>query len=223
VLPGGHEPPDPHVTSSRVNQLTKSGKYEVMEGQPDDGAVFARSVDEPELFTIIFDRHYGSVYGYLSRRVGRVIADDLAAETFIRAFERRSSYDRTAQRAFPWLLGIAVNLLAHHRRSEARQLRALAAAGNLEAARSLGATGTTDAATSAQLVAGLEQLDDYDREALLLYAWGELKYAEIADVLGIPVGTVRSRLNRARRKLRQALDQEDENVVQLRPAGTEGG
>src|SRR5919106_5148803 len=80
----------------------------------------------PELFTIIFDRHYRSVYGYLSRRVGRVIADDLAAETFIRAFERRSSYDPQAQRAFPWLLGIAVNLLAHHRRSEARQFRALA-------------------------------------------------------------------------------------------------
>jgi hypothetical protein len=98
-----------------VNQITKSGKYEVMEGQPDDGAVFARSVAEPELFTIIFDRHYRAVYGYLSRRVGRAIADDLAAETFIRAFERRSAYDPTTVRALPWLLGIAVNLLAHRK------------------------------------------------------------------------------------------------------------
>jgi RNA polymerase sigma factor (sigma-70 family) len=192
-----------------------------MEAQPDDGAVFARSVGEPELFTVIFDRHYRSVYGYLSRRVGRVIADDLAAETFILAFERRSSYDPRVERALPWLLGIAVNLLAHHHRSEGRQLRAFAAAGSLEVARSAGASGTPGATASEKLVAALEQLDDYDREALLLYAWGELKYREIADVLGIPVGTVRSRLNRARRKLRQALDSDDENVVQLRQAGAE--
>jgi RNA polymerase sigma-70 factor (ECF subfamily) len=174
----------------------------------------------PELFTIIFDRHYRSVYGYLSRRVGRAIADDLAAETFVRAFERRSSYDPAAEHALPWLLGIAVNLLAHHHRSEGHELRALAAAGSLEAVRSVGGSGTTGAAASEQLVAALEQLDDYDREALLLYAWGELKYAEIADVLGIPVGTVRSRLNRARRKLLQALDA-DENVVRLRRTGAE--
>ena len=203
-----------------MNQLAKIGKYQVMEErQSDDGTVFARSVAEPDVFTIIFDRHYRSVYGYLSRRVGRVIADDLAAETFIRAFERRSSYDPTAERALPWLLGIAVNLLAHHHRSEGRQFRALAAAGS-RAASSGGETAEElDAASSEQLVAALAQLDEYDREALLLYVWGELKYTEIAGVLGIPVGTVRSRLNRARRKLRRALNPDDENVVQLRHAG----
>lgn len=148
-----------------------------------DGEVFERSVAKPQLFTVIFDRHYRSVYGYLSRRVGQAIADDLAAETFIRAFERRSSYDPTVERALPWLLGIAVNLLAHHHRSEGRQLRAFAAAGNLEASRSVGAAETTVAATSEKLVAALEQLDDYDREALLLYAWGELKYTEIRQSL----------------------------------------
>lgn len=184
-----------------------------------DGAVFARSVSEPELFTIIFDRYYRSIYGYLSRRIGRTIADDLAAETFTRAFERRSSYDSRARRALPWLLGIATNLVAHHRRSEGRHLRALAALPRPDSTeRFVDATdGRIDAAsTRARLVAGLEQLDDYDREALLLYAWGELKYDEVAAVLGIPVGTVRSRLNRARRKLRQALAQESpENVVSL--------
>lgn len=189
-----------------------------------DGDVFERSVAVPELFTVIFDRHYRSVYGYLSRRVGRAIADDLAAETFIRAFERRSSYDPTAERALPWLLGIAINLLAHHHRSEGRQFKALAAAGNLQAAWSDGERTEAPGVTSSErLVAGLGQLDDYDREALLLYAWGELKYTEIAGVLGIPVGTVRSRLNRARRKLRLALDPDDENVVQLRHTGGKNG
>src|ERR671915_1963219 len=97
------------------------------EPESGDGEVLARSVSEPQTFTVIFDRYYRAVYGYLSRRVGRTVADDLAAETFTRAFERRSSYDTAAERALPWLLGIAINLLAHHRRSEARQLRALAA------------------------------------------------------------------------------------------------
>jgi RNA polymerase sigma factor (sigma-70 family) len=175
-----------------------------------DGAVFARSVSEPQLFTLIFDRHYRSVYGYVSRRAGRTVADDIAAETFTRAFERRSTYDTTAERALPWLLGIAINLLAQHRRSEARQFRALAAARPVADA----ASGAIDAALAERLVVGLEQLDDYDREALLLYAWGELKYEEIAAVLAIPLGTVQSRLYRARRKLRQALESEG-TVVRL--------
>jgi RNA polymerase sigma factor (sigma-70 family) len=193
-----------------------------MDTREPDGAVFARSVTEPQAFTIVFDRYYRPVYGYLSRRVGKSIADDLAAETFTRAFERRSSYDTSAERALPWLLGIAINLLAHHRRSEGRQLRALAAARTTELADA--PSGRIDAELAARLVAALEQLDDYDRETLLLYAWGELKYEEIAGVLEIPVGTVRSRLNRARRKLRQSLEQPwDGNVVHLRRQGAGNG
>jgi RNA polymerase sigma factor (sigma-70 family) len=175
-----------------------------------DGAVFARSVSEPQLFTLIFDRHYRAVYGYVSRRAGRAIADDIAAETFTRAFERRSSFDCKATRALPWLLGIAVNLLAHHCRSEGRQFRALAPARPRADAASEG----IDAALAERLVVGLEQLDEDDREALLLYAWGELKYEEIAAALAIPLGTVQSRLHRARRKLRAALEAEGE-VVRL--------
>lgn len=190
----------------------------------EDGAIFERSEAQPQLFTIIFDRYYRAVYGYLSRRVGQTVADDLAAETFIRAFERRSAYDPTAERALPWLLGIALNLLAHHRRSEARRFRALAAAGGLEPSESaVDASERAHADTTQRLISGLEQLDDYDREALLLHAWGELKYDEIADVLGIPVGTVRSRLNRARRKVRQALEStSNENVVEFRREGAQG-
>lgn len=209
-----------------MNRLRSSGKYSRVDGHLGDGDLFARSVSEPELFTIIFDRYYRSVYGYLSRRVGTTVADDLAAETFTRAFERRSSYDATAERALPWLLGISINLLAHHRRSEARQLRALAASRRPESEAFVdAATGRVDAAAKRERLAGaLEQLDDYDREALLLYAWAELKYEEIASLLGIPVGTVRSRLHRARGKLRQALEQPlDANVVPLRREGAGSG
>jgi RNA polymerase sigma factor (sigma-70 family) len=208
-----------------MNRLRLCGKYLRMDDL-EDGAVFARSVAEPQVFTIVFDRYYRPVYRYLSRRVGTAIADDLAAETFTRAFERRSSYDTAVERALPWLLGIAINLLAHHRRSEARQLRALAAMREPDAERFTdAATGRIDAASArGRLVAALEQLDDYDREALLLYAWAELKYEEIAGVLGIPVGTVRSRLSRARRKLRQSLEQPlDGSVVPLRREGASSG
>lgn len=191
----------------------------------DDGAIFEGSLAQPQLFTVIFDRHYRSVYAYLSRRVGRTVADDLAAETFVRAFERRSAYDSSAKRALPWLLGIAINLLAHHRRSEARRLRALVALGGPEADERFveSAEGRIDAAAArASLVRALEALDDYDREALLLFAWADLSYEEIATALGIPVGTVRSRLNRARRKLRVSLEQDTaENVVHL-PRGEAG-
>jgi RNA polymerase sigma factor (sigma-70 family) len=182
-----------------------------------DGEILARSATEPQLFTLIFDRYYRPVYGYLSRRVGTTIADDLAAETFTRAFERRSTYDPTAERALPWLFGIAINLLAHHRRSEARQFRALAAARPV-AQSSVG----IDAALAERLVVGLEQLDDYDREVLLLYAWGELKYEEIAAALAIPLGTVQSRLHRARRKLRHVLEA-DGDIVRLRKRATGSG
>jgi RNA polymerase sigma factor (sigma-70 family) len=209
-----------------MNRLRLCGKYVQMDEHLGDGAVFARSVAEPQVFTIIFDRYYRSVYGYLSRRVGSAVADDLAAETFTRAFERRARYDTEAARALPWLLGIAINLLAHHRRSEARQLRALAAAREPASEAFADAAGERiDAgAVRARLVTALEQLDDYDREALLLYAWAELKYEEVAEALGIPVGTVRSRLHRSRQKLRQALDEDwGENVIRLRSEGARGG
>jgi RNA polymerase sigma-70 factor, ECF subfamily len=210
-----------------MNRFPHFGKELVMGGRElDDGAVFTGSLERPQLFTLIFDRHYRAVYGYLSRRVGRAVADDLAAETFVRAFERRSTYDHEVGRALPWLLGIAVNLLAHHRRSEARQLRALAAVGPPEAGEAFAgsAESRVDAAAArAGLVRALEAVDDYDREALLLYAWADLSYEEIATVLAIPVGTVRSRLNRARRKVRASLESESAaNVVRL-PRREEAG
>jgi RNA polymerase sigma-70 factor (ECF subfamily) len=205
-----------------VNLSSAVGKHFVMEARElPDGAVIERSLAEPELFTVVFDRYYRRVYGFLSRRVGRSVADDLAAETFVRAFERRASFDTSVERALPWLLGIAVNLLAHHRRSEARHIRALASSASEQRVAEEGGS-VADRELNERLVAGLERLDDYDREVLLLYAWGELRYEEIAAALSIPTGTVRSRLSRARRKLRQALEADATgNVVQLRKRGTQ--
>jgi RNA polymerase sigma-70 factor, ECF subfamily len=137
-----------------------------------------------------------------------VDADDIAAETFLIGFRGRHRYDSSWSSARPWLYGIATNLIRQHRRSELRRYRALARASPDDDSGEW-----VDPATerlSAQrmlpsLRAGLAQLSQADRDVLLLVAYEQLSYQEVALALRIPAGTVGSRLNRARRRLRQAL------------------
>jgi RNA polymerase sigma-70 factor (ECF subfamily) len=167
-----------------------------------DAAAISRSLRAPEAFGEIFDRHFASIHRYLARRVGRDRADDLAAQTFAVAFERRASFRSDAADARPWLYGIATNLLSNNRRSEQRLLQAIARLSS-EAHESAGAA-TQDA--DGELAAALRKLEPGQRDVLLLYAWAELSYEQIADSLGIALGTVRSRLARARASLRAELD-----------------
>ena len=162
------------------------------------------------MFGAIFDRHYASLQRYLARRVGQETADDLAAEAFVIAFRRRDSFDGRSHTARPWLFGIATNLMRAHRRSEARMLRAYARSGvdpiAMDDAGYQAAEERADAnAAGPALAAALAALSDGDRDALLLYVWGELSYQDVAAALAIPVGTVRSRLARARTKLREHI------------------
>ena len=173
-----------------------------------DAQFIADSRVEPRAFAAVFDRHYDAVYRYLARRLGPDLADDLAAETFTTAFDVRRRYDTAHPDARPWLFGIATNLLRHHRRGEARRLRAYARLdrptdpdgdfGGVEARLDASRAGPAIADALTQLVAG-------DRDVLLLFAWAGLRYEEIAVALRIPVGTVRSRLHRARRRVRELL------------------
>lgn len=141
--------------------------------------------------------------GYLARRAGSDVGSELASEVFVTAFARRSRYDLARSDATPWLYGIAANLLHRRRRSEARQLRAYARMG-VDPAWVADPADRPDPALAAALGA-LGALKPADRETLLLLAWADLDYEQIAEALAIPVGTVRSRLNRARRRLREAL------------------
>lgn len=176
-------------------------------GKDRDFAVIAASIDDPEHFGIIFDRYATVLFRYLVRRVGVDQADPLLGEVFRVAFERRSTYDCERTDALPWLYGIATNLLAHHRRGEARRVRAI---GRLLAAQ-LPLDDPSEVVVSAvdarvvwpQVAQAVTVLPAAERDALLLFVWEELSYEEIADALGIPVGTVRSRLNRARLRLRE--------------------
>jgi RNA polymerase sigma factor (sigma-70 family) len=174
----------------------------------DDAAEIEASLRDPQRFAVLFDRHHAAIHRYLARRLGSHLADDLASETFITAFERRGRYDAAQASALPWLYGIANNLARRHRRSEQRQLRAYARTGVdpvvASHAEEVVARLAAVAATR-RLAAQLAGLRDRDREALLLLAWAGLDYQQIAQALGVPVGTVRSRLHRARAQLRAAL------------------
>ena len=87
-----------------------------------DARVIERSRDEPELFAVLFDRHADTVHRYAARRLGPEAAEDLMAETFTTAFQRRHTYDLERADARPWLFGIATNLASRRRRAEARRL-----------------------------------------------------------------------------------------------------
>lgn len=178
--------------------------------EPSDAAAITRSLDQPDAFRLIFERHFDAILRYCRRRAGRD-GDDVASEVFTRAFDLRRRYDVAYEDARPWLYGIATNLLRRARRSEVRRLRAHARIGaEPDVWRDPDPSSRLDAATDGpRIAAALAALRHGDRDALLLQAWGGLGYDEIATALGIPVGTVRSRLNRARNQVRAHLDEGD--------------
>ena len=181
-------------------------------GPRSDAEVIAISLDQPASFSEIYDRHGATILRYLVRRVGPAAAEPLLGDTFRVAFERRETFDPARESAAPWLYGIAANLLRRHRRSEARRLRAtsrLAGVGGWDAPEEERVIDATDAAALLPAVAdAVVDLPDDEREVLLLFAWEGLTYDDIAAALDVPVGTVRSRLNRARRKVRELVPEE---------------
>lgn len=167
-------------------------------------------------FGQLFDEHYGPLHRYLARRVGEHAAEDLAAETFLVAYQQRAEFHPERAPARSWLYGIATNLLRRRARTEVRRFRATARA----AGRERGAVGGHDAAVSARvdaeavarrLAGGLARLSPGDRDVLLLISWAGLDHAEVAAALGIPLGTVRSRLHRVRAALRTGITIEEGN------------
>lgn len=170
-----------------------------------DSESIRRSLDEPGAFSQIFERHVRAVGGYIRRRVGQDAVEDVLSETFLVAFRRRGSFDHVWESARPWLLGIATRLVRSHRAMEARQWRAFQASAGAGEAGGLPhdeADEHLDAqAALRELAPRIAALSVKDRDTLLLYAWGDLTYEQVAAALGVPVGTVRSRLNRVRRRL----------------------
>lgn len=177
-----------------------------------DSDLIAASAGDPDVFGQLFDRHAARVHRYVARRADWLTAQDVVAETFVVAFRTRSRYDAGRSDALPWLLGIATNQLRRHQRSQARWHRAATRLRPADAADDQ--TARVDDRLSANRSLGLIQdalarMPAIDRDTVLLFAWGGLSYDQVAEAMAVPVGTVRSRLNRARRRLRAVLHTAD--------------
>ena len=177
-------------------------------GERTDAELIAASFTMPASFGTIFERHATVLHRYLIRRVGVDEAEGLVGEVFRIAFEKRSAYDLDRASSRPWLYGIATNLVARRQRSEARRLRATArlAVGRADVIEEL-ADSVVDSGDAAErwarVAEAVTQLPVGERDALLLHAWEGLSYADVGIALDIPLGTVRSLLNRARLRLRE--------------------
>ncbi len=201
-------------------------------GEPSDADWIARSLQRPSEFAAIFDRHAETLLRFLVRRAGPEIGSALLGELFRVAFERRERFDLDRSSARPWLYGIATNLLLHRARSDGRRARATRTVEDHQL--------SVDPAAEVErvvieeidarlmlprLATALRSLPEGEREALLLLAWEDLSYGEIAEALDVPLGTVRSRIHRGRTRLREQMGlrgkEEEERTDAVPSKGTE--
>jgi RNA polymerase sigma factor (sigma-70 family) len=170
-----------------------------------DSEAVARSLDgDPEAFAALVHRHSQAVHGYLFRRSDHQTADDLLGDVWLRAFHSRHRYDQGWSTARPWLYGIAANVLRAHWRQPVSENDSPVEPGHDPWS---DADARLDAARRWPVLrAAIGELCPEDREVLLLFAWEHLRPAEIAVCLGIPQGTARWRLHRARNLVQERLD-----------------
>ena len=165
------------------------------------------AADPAPVFAALFDAYAAALLRYAASRLGPAPAEDIVAETFLVALQHRDRYDRSRADIGPWLFGIATNLLRRHVRQQQRRQRAesdLFQRSDVDAPDPIATAPDRIDARSVvrRLAAALDHLSDGDREVILLVAVAQLDTVEVAQALGIPPGTVRSRLHRARRILR---------------------
>jgi RNA polymerase sigma-70 factor (ECF subfamily) len=179
-------------------------------GEPStDGEIIAASRLDPSCFETVFKRHFVAIHRYLAARVGGPTADDLASEVFLLAFRSRLAFDLKYDDAGPWLYGIATNVVRRHHRTERRRLLAY---GRIqtdmeEADATERLVERLDSSGALSEVAGaLAGVEPAYRDVVMLIAGAELSYGEAARALGVPIGTIRSRMFRGRAQLRAQLD-----------------
>jgi RNA polymerase sigma factor (sigma-70 family) len=178
-----------------------------------DCEIILASRRRPELFEGIFERHYQAVYRFAVGRAGIDEAGDVASDTFVRAFDRRDRFRTDRDSALPWLFGIAANVARERHRKSARRMRMVQRSVVLVAGEDsrfeADAAERVDAVSKrGGLTNALTALSDDEYQVLMLLAIADYSYPDIAECLGIPIGTVRSRIHRARRKMRELMEAE---------------
>jgi len=204
-----------------AERIRPSRQYLRVGGTRATGAIAAA-----EDFDAVFREHFTSVYRFIARRVGKALAEDLAAEVFATAYRRRAAYRPERGSLRSWLYGIATNVVRGHWRDEQQLLEldarlARDSLGLLPAAQFADAADerVIAAALAPRIAGALAALNPEQREVLLLHAWAGLSHEEIAAALGIAQGTARSRLSRARAALRALLGEFDFDQWTFREQG----
>lgn len=174
-----------------------------------DGELWQRaSAGDGEAFAVLYDRHKDAVRAYCARRTGSLdAADDLVSVVFLEAWRRRSDVELIDGAALPWLYGVAHRTLQRrwrttltHRRALQRLPTVLTTPDHADDV----AARVDDQRHLAQLQETFAGLSEADRDVLTLCVWQGLDYASAAVALGVPIGTVRSRLARARARLQHS-------------------
>lgn len=171
-----------------------------METIATDAELLRRSISQPAVFGELYSRHGLAIRRYVVSRAGVASGEDLAAEVFVRAFRGRDKCRAEDGSALPWLFGVANHVISDHRRVERRQLAALELSAKQQAV-----VAGPDLGLTPEVVRALGRLPATDRDTLLLMVWGELSRSEVAAALAVPVGTVDSRISRARKRLASDL------------------
>lgn len=186
--------------------------------EADDVELWARiRTDDADAFGLLFQRHGARIHGYALRRTGDVqAAEDLVAIVFLEAWRQRDQVDLHQPSALPWLYGVAANVIRHQHRSRRRHQAALDRLAHLPPRSPALVERQAEAAADAQRVlAQIQALPRRERDVLVLSVWEGLSHAEIAVALDTTIGTVKSRLSRARARL-------DPDRLPSAPTGTTG-
>jgi RNA polymerase sigma factor (sigma-70 family) len=168
-----------------------------------DRDLVSKAAEDPEAIGQLFKRHSRAVYVYCARRTGDLLlAEDLTSVVFLEAFRRRRKLQNTS--ALPWLLGVANNVTRNAERSLRRYRSALGRVppvSELASAEDVAIEHSSAQEALARSIEALRPLSQAERDVVLLVLWSELSYADAASSLDVPIGTVRSRLASARKKL----------------------
>ena len=174
---------------------------------PSDADLWARSrAGDRDAFGALFDRHAKVIYNYCFRRTGNwATAEDVLSVIFLEAWRRR---DKTLppDKVLPWLFGIATNVVRNQRRSERRHLAALDRVPRVEGEPDFvqeSVQQLDDQQQAQKALTFLRKLPRCEQDVFLLCAVMELSYEDAAVALNVPIGTVRSRLSRARTRIRE--------------------
>ncbi|WP_308249706.1 RNA polymerase sigma factor [Sphaerisporangium fuscum] len=178
---------------------------------PTDTELWARAADgDTEAFGVLFDRHAPAVYNHCFRRTADWSeAEDLTSVVFLEAWRRHRELRPDRDSALPWLLGVANNVLRNRNRSLRRHRDALARlpppSAEPDPAEDLSGR-IDDERRMRRVLAAVNRLSRDDQEVLSLCVWAGLGYEQAAIALDLPVGTVRSRLSRARGRLKKLTE-----------------